>query len=133
MKRTLIMISALAVLTAMFAVLHLSGRESDEKFTVLINGEKVNVSALSLSEVKGVIVNGKGGKSEICAEGISLNELFDRDLTVKAADSYTAEIGKDELDKAYLIKDGDMIRLVVFGDTDSKRNVKNVAEVWEND
>ena len=117
----------------MFAVLHLSGRESDEKFTVLINGEKVNVSALSLSEVKGGIVNGKGGKSEICAEGISLNELFDCDLTVKAADSYTAEIGKDELDKAYLIKDGDMIRLVVFGDTDSKRNVKNVAEVWGND
>lgn len=133
MKRTLIIISALAALTAVFAILHLNGRAADEKDTVLINGERVSISELAVSEVKGEIVNGKGGKSEICAEGISLSEFFDCDLTVKAVDSYTAGISKDELDKAYLIKDGDMIRLVVFGDTDSKRNVKNVAEVWEND
>lgn len=110
-------------------MLHLNGSKASDGQTLILDGRTVNVSELSLSEVKGELVNGKGEKSEICAEGISLSELFDCAVIVKAADSYTAQIAKDELKRAYLIKDGDMIRLAVFGDTDSKRSVKNVVEV----
>lgn len=115
----------------MLAVLHLTGLAPETEGTVLLNGESVNIPELDMAEVSGTIVNAKGEKTKIDTKGISLSELFSRDVTVTASDSYSAVIRADELDKAYLVTDGDGLRLVVFGDNDSKRNVKNVAEVWE--
>ena len=130
MKRTVILVSVLALLTAVFAVLHLTGPASDTPGEVTINGKRVAVSELAVQNVSGTIINAKGEKTQIDAMGIPLSELFDCDVKVIAADSYSAVISADELCNACLIAEGDRLQLAVFGDSDSKRNVKNVAEVF---
>ena len=130
MKRTLIFISVLALLTAVFAALHLTGLASEAPGELIINGERVAVSGLAMKEVTGTTVNAKGELTRIDAEGIPLSELFGCDVKVIASDCYSAVVSAEELNDAFLITDGDGLRLVVFGDGDAKRNVKNVAEVF---
>ena len=117
------------LLTAVFAFLHLTARTPEVSGEIIINGQSVHIGDLPLEPVTGTVVNGKGQKTQIDAPGIALSELFGSDVTVTAADSYRAEVKKGELADAFLILDGDSLRLVVFGDADAKRNVKNVAEV----
>ena len=54
-------------------------------------------------------------------------------LKVTAQDEFSAEISGEELlekDKVYLISEDDgTVALVVFGDSNAKRNVKNVARI----
>ena len=54
-------------------------------------------------------------------------------VTVVSDDSYSAEVLKEEVEegtRAFLILgDENELRLVVFGDTNSKRSVSNVAQV----
>lgn len=119
----------LTLLTAALAVLHLTGREPDAAGTVRINGTVTPIRSLPLAPVTGTVVNGKGQETHIDADGVSLAVLFDCDVTVISSDSYRTEVAESELDRAYLILDGESLRLVVFGDADAKRNVKNVAEV----
>ena len=57
----------------------------------------------------------------------------DRQVTVTADDEYSAVVTAEELaapDKVYLIaQEEDGVQLVVFGDSNSKRNVSNVVRV----
>ena len=54
-------------------------------------------------------------------------------VKVTADDEFSAELSGDELDeagKAYLVSEDDgSMRLVVFGDSNAKRNVRNVVSV----
>lgn len=118
----------LLLLTAVFAVLHLTGSVPEDG-SVTIDGQTVAIDGLLTENVTGTIVNGKGEETEINARGVCLASLFDGDITVTAADSYSVLVKAEELENAFLVSDGDGLRLAVFGDTDSKRNVKNVAEV----
>lgn len=110
--------------------MHLTTLAPETEGEILLNGETVKISELDMLDITGTVVNAKGEKTQISANGIPLARLTDGDVTVKASDSYSAVIRADESDKAYLIADGNGLRLVVFGDSDSKRNVKNVTEVY---
>ena len=53
-------------------------------------------------------------------------------VTVTSADEYSVRLTAEEVaaeDKAWLLFEGDAFRLIVFGDKDSKRNVKNVIRL----
>ena len=116
----------------------------DGALLVSCGGEKkyVDLDSLDTVPVQGSVVNGKGEKSEIDTQGVSLADAiskagFDPEsaaaVKVTADDEFSAELSGDEVNeagKAYLVSEDDgSMRLVVFGDSNAKRNVRNVVSV----
>ena len=139
-------IAALIALTAVFAIIHSAARTEvpDGALLVSCGGEKkyVDLASLDTVSVRGSVVNGKGEKSDVNTQGVPLADVienagFDPNgaVTVKvtADDEFSAELSGDELNeegKAYLVGENDgSMRLVVFGDSNAKRNVRNVVSV----
>lgn len=94
---------------------------------------------LTLVPVRGTTINGKGEEKVIDAEGVALGRLLDMNgievpekITAVARDAYQAEVSADELaeeGRVFLIKAEDGLRLIVFGDANSKRIVRDVVRV----
>lgn len=139
-------IAALIALTAVFAIIHSDARTEvpDGALLVSCGGEKkyVDLASLDTVSVRGSVVNGKGEKSDVNTQGVPLADVienagFDPNgaVTVKvtADDEFSAELSGDELNedgKAYLVSEDDgSMRLVVFGDSNAGRNVRNVVSV----
>ena len=139
-------IAALIALTAVFATIHSAARTEvpDGALLVSCGGEKkyVDLASLDTVSVRGIEVNGKGEKSDVNTQGVPLADVienagFDPNgaVTVKvtADDEFSAELSGDELNedgKAYLVSEDDgSMRLVVFGDSNAGRNVRNVVSV----
>ena len=141
--KVLALILVLAVLTGIAAWFHLSSREEVAKGTLqmTVGGHTytVELSNLDFEPVSGVRVNGKGESIPVEGQGISLEDLLDEEdinsyskVTVISDDSYTAELTAEEVEedgKAYLMLDEEALRLIVFGDQNSKRSVSNVVQV----
>lgn len=145
-KIIIAVIAALIALTAVLAVIHSAARTEvpDGALLVSCDGEKkyVDINSLDAVPVQGSVVNGKGEKSDIDTLGVPLavvikNAGFDPSgaaaVKVTADDEFSAELSGDELNeagKAYLVSEDDgSMRLVVFGDSNAKRNVRNVVSV----
>lgn len=126
-------IAVLLLLTVALAAVHLTTRTPDTEGAVLVNGQAVEISGLELSPVTGTVINGKGEEKQIDAQGILLSKLIGSEFssaTVTASDEYSAVVEKQDSDNAYLIvTDDGSLRLVVFGDENSKRDVKNVSKI----
>lgn len=122
-------------MTAVLAVLHLTTRTPEIEGAVLVNGESVQLTELELSRVTGTIVNGKGEEKQVDAQGILLSEICVEfsEATVTAADEYSAVVDEQDSENAYLIVEEDgSLRLVVFGDENARRDVKNVSRIdWK--
>ena len=137
-------IGVFLAMTAVLAVIHQMTRTEEVEGAVLVEfaGQSVAVQIedMPLSVVKGTVVNGKGDKREIDAQGILLADVLtlagvenmpESGVLVTAADEYSVEVTADELaeeDKVYLLQE-ETPRLLVFGDNSEKRNVKNVARI----
>ncbi len=130
----------LVLLAAIFAVLHLSSREQVAEQTVQlqVNGKihEISLSDLSYEPVSGIRVNGKGEQIPVEGEGIPLPKLLKQynvetysSVTVVSDDSYTAKIAAEEAENAHFLLEDEQIRLIVFGDSDSKRSVSNVKQI----
>lgn len=76
-------------------------------------------------------MNGKGEEKQIDAHGVILSEVCGGEFstaTVTASDEYSAVVSGGE--NAYLIlSDDGSLRLIVFGDENAKRDVKNVVRI----
>ena len=141
--KALALILLLVILTGIAAWFHLSSREEVAEGTlqVTIDNRKqtVKLAALNYEPVSGVRVNGKGESIPVEGEGISVKALLESQnvasyskVTAVSDDSYTAELTAEEVaeeGKAYLLLDGAYLRLVVFGDQNSKRSVSNVVQI----
>lgn len=116
----------------------------DGALLVSCGGENkyVALNSLDTVSVRGSVVNGKGEKSDIDTQGVPLADViesagFDPSgaaaVKVTADDEFSAELSGDELNeagKAYLVSEDDgSMRLVVFGDSNAGRNVRNVVSV----
>lgn len=137
----------LVLAAAVFAVIHLTTRPAEEAgaIQVVCNGKTVSVplSKLPLQDVSGVAVNGKGEEKTVEGRGTPLSQVLTqaglelpaiRQVTVAAADEFSAVLTAEEAmedGKAYLMQEEgeERPRLVVFGDKDSKRRVKDVARI----
>ena len=108
----------------------------------LTAGEKtvsITLKDVTAGEVKGVRVNGKGEEIQVEGEGILLGTLLNNKgikaytkVTVISDDAYSAEVSYDEIiagTEAYIMEDEGTARLVVFGDSNSKRSVSNVKQI----
>ncbi len=142
--KVIIFTVVLILLTVAAAVIHLNTREVvAEGSLLLIAGDKeitLDLSEFAYEQVTGVRVNGKGEEIPVEGFGVSVKEVlaqakvaeYER-IKVISDDSYQAEISAEEVEdgtKAFLILDEEKkLRLVVFGDTNSKRSVSNVAQI----
>lgn len=138
---TTVFIAALLALTFFAAAWHLTTRTETGKgaIAVLFDGRRIVLAADALphSAVKGEIVDGKGDVTVIDAQGIALADLLAAAgaedasaVTVVATDEYSARLTSSEFDRAHIILlDDGALQLIVFDDPDSRRNVRNLAEV----
>ena len=143
--KALLFIGVLLVITAIAAFAHLSTREEVPEGAIeVVAGEEthiVDITKLAYEQVTGTRVNGKGEEKEINASGILLKNVLAEagiteyeNISIVADDAYSVDVSAEEANddaKAYLIQDEESVRLrlIVFGDKDSKRSVSNVAQI----
>ena len=136
------LIVAIFVLTVVLTVIHLTGRETVAQGALLVKtGDKtytVTERDLAFIPVEGTVVNGKGEEKQISGEGVALRALLEQvgvqpgQVTVYADDEYSAVISAEELigeDHVWLLRTDGGYRLIIFGDKNSKRDVKNVKRI----
>ncbi len=146
MKKNRLMIFAfvLVVVTAIAAIIHLNTRDEVAEGQIkLINGDKettVNLNDLEYEQLSGIRVNGKGEEIPMEGKGILMRDLLKtvetkeyETVQVVADDSYTAEVTVEEVMEdgkvcLFLQEEGGL-RLVVFGDENSKRSVSDVVQI----
>lgn len=137
-------ITALLALTAALAIAHSATRTEVPEGSLLVScGGKDSYVALKdipLTRVQGTVVNGKGEVSKIDTKGAAVADVLKQagldprnaqTLKVTAADEYSAELSGAEINetgKAYLIGADAGMKLVVFGDDNAKRNVRDVVK-----
>lgn len=144
-KKTMVggILLALAVLVALTGW-HFATRTqvTENSLRVEWNGSYVELAMeeLELSDVAGSVVNGKGEEKKVAGQGVLLSQVLAAakveefsTVTVTAGDAYSASLTQQEVaqpDKVYLLaeEDGSM-RLIVFGDPNSKRRVSDVKVV----
>ena len=142
----LLIILTLGAAVAVMTILHFTSDRIVEqgRVEILRNGQKtfLGESDIARVPVKGELINGKGESVSIDAKGSLLADVLTSAgidpaeaavLKITSQDEYSAEISCKELleaGKVYLISDGEgSFTLVVFGDSNSKRKVKNVARI----
>lgn len=142
-RRIIAFVLLLAVLTGIAAWIHLTSREEVAAGTLQMTyGEStytVDLADLDYEQVTGERVNGKGETRPVDGPGVALRSLLEREkidsyskVTVVSGDSYSAELRAEEVaeeGKAYLLLEEDELRLIVFGDQNSKRSVSDVAQI----
>ena len=133
----------LVVCMLIFAVVHLTSREEVPEHALQIQvGEEtelVDLTKLQYEHVTGVRVNGKGEEIPVDGQGILLREILVQEnieefseVTIVADDSYQVEVTAEEISeegKVYFLYEEESLRLVVFGDENSKRSVSNVVQI----
>ena len=143
--RAVIFIVILLIVTGIMTMLHFNTREEVPEGAIgVVSGEDtciIDIHELVYEQVTGTRVNGKGEEKEVNASGVLLkNVLAEAGITeyekvsVVADDAYSVEVSAEEVEdetKIYLIQDEEEVRLrlIVFGDKDSKRSVSNVAQI----
>lgn len=139
-KPIYMVIAALVLLTAAAAAVHFATRAQVPEGSIRVEwgGKEAHIALeeLELTAVHGTIRNGKGEELAVDGQGALLSSLLDKlgitgyeQVAVTAGDSYSAVVTADEIvrpDKVYLLVREDGVRLVVFGDENSRRNVSGV-------
>lgn len=141
-KLTFIILCVLVALTAVLAGIHLTTREPETENAIQVQymGQTITVfvDEMTLVPVQGTMVTGKGEQRHIDGVGISVADLLQQanaaigTVTVTSTDEYSVTLTAEEVtaeNKAWLLFEEDSFRLMVFGDEDSKRNVKNVVRL----
>lgn len=146
-KTMKILMLALLLVTIIVAGAYLALRaQVPEDAIVLEYGSTthiVDLQGIKMTEIHGERVNGKGETKPVDGMGFHLQDLVAWTLgkdftcntvTITASDGVSAEITADELNeegKVVLLwneEDG-RLQLIVFGDSDSKRSVKQVERI----
>ena len=134
----------LVLVTAVVAIFYLTTRPAvpEGKLRIENGGQVIEfpLERLELIPVRGTVVNGRGEERTVDAQGVLLSEVLREagiaefaEVTVTADDAYSAAVTAEEIadsDRVYLIQqDEGGLRLIVFGDSNSKRSVSDVASL----
>lgn len=148
-KAILLVFLALALVTAVLAVVHLSTLDKVPEGALMIRYKDqagyVTLDKLRTAEVTGTIVNSKGVEKEVREQGVRVEDVLKAagidpaeavSVTATAADEFSAVLTGEEIreaGKAWLARDKEGVtKLIVFGDSNSKRNVHNVVSLTVN-
>ena len=139
-----IAVIVLILLTAIVAIIYLTTRPAAPEGALRIEngGQTIELplERLAFVPVHGTTVNGKGEERTVDAQGVLLSEVLREagisefaEVTVTADDAYNAVVTAEEIaqpDRVYLIQqDEGGLRLIVFGDSNSKRSVSDVVSL----
>ena len=139
-----IAVIVLVLVTAVVAIFYLTTRPTTSEGALRIEkgGQVIELplERLAFASVHGTTVNGKGEERTIDAQGVLLSEVLREagiseftEVTVTADDAYNAVVTAEEIaepDRVYLVQqDEGGLRLIVFGDSNSKRSVSDVASL----
>lgn len=134
----------IALLTIVAAVFYFEQREEILEGSLQITAGTRTVtldpSKFERIQVSGIRVNGKGEEIPVNGLGIALKDVLSKAqitdyalVKVMSDDSYSAEISAEEVEdgtRAFLLfEEEDELRLVVFGDENSKRSVSDVVQI----
>ena len=133
----IIITAVLLALTVIAAVIRLNDAPRAEEGSVVFfrhgTVQTLDLSGITLTDISGTIVNGKGEEKQISGKGARLSDVTGTSgfsqVMVTADDEYSASVKADELESAWLLISGDSVSLVVFGDSNAKRYVKNVVRI----
>ena len=142
-SKAFVLIIILLMISVLASILHLTTREKVNAGEIHLKYHDVTYSVsyqdLKMEQVTGTRVNGKGEEKEVEALGILLkdllveNDIFEySQVTIVSNDSYKAQVSAEEVsneEKVYLILQEEELRLIVFGDQNSKRSVSNVVQI----
>lgn len=149
-KKHLIITAILLLITAVIAFFYLQGRRQtpEGSLAVICEDKETIVDPFTAPsvDVAGTVVNGKGQEKVISEKGVTLSDVLSlagfsegeySAVRVVSSDEHAAELSAEEIDPgkvAFLIKntadDGsESIRLIVFGDPNAKRQIKNVVRI----
>ncbi|MCD2492588.1 hypothetical protein LQE92_08105 [Lacrimispora sp. NSJ-141] len=142
-KRVMFFILSLLALAGILSAIHLKTRDTSAQGNVKVShkGENfvLDYNKWQYEPVSGIRINGKGDEISVEGNGIELSTVLEqlnidhyRNVIVSSDDSYSAEVSADEAEengKVYLMYEDDELRLIVFGDADSKRSVSNVVQI----
>lgn len=145
LKKQYVLILALLALTAVLAAVHLTTREAVPENAVRVTwGDKtvyLDAADFTGEDVHGTLVNGKGEETKLNGKGVSLAKALEKahvdvnaveSVTVTARDEFFAEVSGEELlepGKVYLLNEEEGAMLVVFGDSNAKRRVRQVERI----
>lgn len=136
--------AALVLLTIIAAAVHFATRIDVPEGTLRVEfggkATELAVGKLELCPIQDTVRNGKGEELPVDGQGILLGKLLEQadvgeysTVIITADDEYSAAVTAEEAaesDRVYLFVEEDgSLRLVVFGDQNSKRNVSNVKLV----
>ena len=142
-KKLIALAAALVLVAVIAAAVHfMTAPKVEDGDVILTYGGKtmgIRLDDLKLTDVNGIRVNGKGEEIEVNGRGISVKDLLCEygvadftKISIVSEDSYAAEIENAEVQedgKAYILVEEGEARLVVFGDSNSKRSVSNVKQI----
>lgn len=143
-RRLIAVFAVLALIVILAAAWHLSTRREVPSGSLLVQHDgrdiPVRFSDLSPVRVQGEIVNGKGETLPVDASGVLVSDILKNAgvtefsaLTAIASDEYRALLAAEEIlepDKVWLtVEEDGSLRLIVFGDPDSQRNVTGVERM----
>ena len=143
-KKTVLVVAAMVFVTGIVALIHLFTLPSvpDSALQIEYSGgiQEISLSEIETERVYGCIVDGKGVEHPVDASGIPLSELLLElditafsNVTVYAEDSYSAVVSAEEINEVdrvfLLIRPDERPQLIVFGDSNSKRNVTGVIRM----
>ena len=149
-KTIKIALAVLLLVTIAAAAVYLLGRAKVPENCIAVdyNGKTyyADLQGMVLTEIHGERVNGKGEVKPVDGMGFTLHTLLTFTLgkdftcetvTATAADGFSAEVSMEELqedNKAVLLLDEESgtMQLIVFGDSDSKRSVKEIEHLTLN-
>ena len=144
-NKLLIFLTIVLMFTVFGGVLHFSTRDNIPEDALKITYQEkeifVDIHTLETEYISGTRINGKNEEISVEGPAVLVKNLFTKEKikTFRNAkfisdDSYSAEVTYEEIvqkENVYLLyeMEEDTLRLVVFGDKNSKRNVSNVVEI----
>ena len=142
-KRISYFIVIVTVVFIFSAALYMRTRDVVPEHSIkVVNGKEeklVDIEKLNYENISGTRVNGKGEEKKVEGLGILIKDLLAEEkvagyskVTATSDDAYQAEVFAEEIEepgKVYLLYEDGTLRLIVFGDDNSKRNVSNVVSM----
>lgn len=130
-------ILCLALITTLVSATYLKGRKHtpENQIAVSVNAEDkfVSLSDFKLSKVSEDIKNKKGETKHIEGDGVLVRDIIGSvsftEITVISDDEFRATLTSDDMENAWILSQEETARLIVKGDKDSKRDVKNVVRI----
>lgn len=130
-------IGIMLIITTLIVCIYIKGRHDAPEHSIMlvVNGKEqiLDIDSFKTVPLNATMINGKGEEKNVSGDSVLLADVIGTDsfseAVVIAADEYKATVSHDEIENAKLLIKDNEARLIVLGDKNSKRDVKNVVRI----